>query len=57
MALHQAEQAILGALKGKMGADEVAKKADGRATLNRVVGIWDMCRKRGVSQVSIATGE
>lgn len=32
-------------------------KADGKATLSRVVGIWDICRKTGVSQVSIATGE
>lgn len=31
-------------------------KADSRATLGKVVGIWDTCRKEGVSQVNIATG-
>jgi len=30
-------------------------KADSRASLGRIVGIWDMCRKEGVSQVNIAT--
>lgn len=32
-------------------------KADSRASLGRIVGIWDMCRKEGVSQVNIATNE
>ena len=30
-------------------------KADSHATLGRVVEIWDMCRKEGVSQANIAT--
>ena len=30
-------------------------KADSQASLGRIVGIWDMCRKEGVSQVNIAT--
>ncbi len=32
-------------------------KADSRASLGRIVGLWDMCRKEGVSQVNIATNE
>jgi biopolymer transport protein ExbD len=31
-------------------------KADKGVSLGRVVDIWDMCRKEGVSQVNIATG-
>ena len=30
-------------------------KADSRASLGRVVEIWDMCRREGVSQANIAT--
>lgn len=30
-------------------------KADERASLGKVVEIWDLCRSEGVSQVSIAT--
>ena len=30
-------------------------KADSRASLGKIVEIWDMCRKEGVSQVNIAT--
>lgn len=30
-------------------------KADSRASLGKVVDIWDLCRSEGVSQVSIAT--
>jgi biopolymer transport protein ExbD len=30
-------------------------KADSRASLGKVVEIWDMCRKEGVSQANIAT--
>jgi len=32
-------------------------KADSRASLGRIVSIWDICRKEGVSQVNIATNE
>lgn len=32
-------------------------KADSRASLGRVVEIWDMCRSEGVSQINIATGQ
>ncbi len=32
-------------------------KADSHASLGRVVGIWDMCRAEGVSQVNIATSQ
>ena len=32
-------------------------KADSGASIGCVVGIWDTCRKEGVSQVSIATGK
>ena len=32
-------------------------KADSGASLGRVVGIWDMCRREGVSQINIATGK
>lgn len=32
-------------------------KADSKASLGRVVGIWDMCRREGVSQANIATSE
>jgi len=30
-------------------------KADSRASLGKVVEIWDMCRREGVSQANIAT--
>ena len=30
-------------------------KADSQASLGRVVEIWDMCRREGVSQANIAT--
>ncbi|MFA5146310.1 MAG: biopolymer transporter ExbD [Candidatus Omnitrophota bacterium] len=30
-------------------------KADSRASLGRIVEIWDMCRSEGVSQINIAT--
>ncbi len=30
-------------------------KADARASLGKVVEIWDMCRREGVSQANIAT--
>jgi len=32
-------------------------KADKRASLGRVVEIWDMCREAGVSQINIATNQ
>jgi biopolymer transport protein ExbD len=32
-------------------------KADSNASLGCVVGIWDTCRREGVSQVNIATGK
>lgn len=32
-------------------------KADSRASHGMIVEIWDMCRGRGVSQVSIATSQ
>jgi biopolymer transport protein ExbD len=32
-------------------------KADSDASLGRVVEIWDMCRREGVSQINIATGK
>ncbi len=32
-------------------------KSDSRASLGKVVEIWDLCRKEGVSQVNIATNK
>jgi biopolymer transport protein ExbD len=32
-------------------------KADRRASLGRVVEIWDMCRDMGISQINIATNQ
>ena len=32
-------------------------KADSRANLGKVVEIWDSCRKMGIKQISIATGQ
>ena len=32
-------------------------KADSHASLGRVVEIWDMCRREGVSQANIATNK
>jgi len=40
--------------KEKMG---LLIKADSRAPLGRIVQIWDMCRREGVSQISIATNQ
>lgn len=31
-------------------------RADSRASLGKVVEVWDLCRAQGVSQVNIATG-
>ncbi|MFH1848272.1 MAG: biopolymer transporter ExbD [Candidatus Omnitrophota bacterium] len=32
-------------------------KADRRASLGKVVEIWDMCRDEGISQINIATAQ
>ena len=42
-----------------MAKDNVALliKADSHASLGKIVEIWDMCRKEGVSQASIATNK
>lgn len=32
-------------------------KADSRAPLGRIVQIWDLCRREGVSQINIATNQ
>lgn len=32
-------------------------KSDRRASLGRVVEVWDMCRESGISQVNIATNQ
>ena len=32
-------------------------KSDKGSSLGRIVGIWDMCRREGVSQANIATSE
>ena len=52
MALHQAEQAILGALKGKMGADEVAKKAG--IPLDSVLSFSQSLKEKGLVGISIS---
>ena len=40
--------------KEKMG---LLIKADSHAPLGRLVEIWDMCRREGISQVNIATNQ
>lgn len=40
--------------KEKMG---LIIKADNRASLGKVVEIWDACRNEGVSQINIATNQ
>ena len=40
--------------KEKMG---LLIKADSRASLGRIVEIWDACRREGVSQINIATNQ
>ena len=37
--------------------NSVLLKADRRASLGRVVEVWDMCRDLGISQVNIATNQ
>lgn len=32
-------------------------KADSRASMGKIVEIWDMCRNTGISQISIATSQ
>ena len=32
-------------------------KADRKASLGRIVEVWDICRQKGVSQVNIATNQ
>jgi len=47
----------LAALLKQVGKREqsIIIKADRRASLGRVVEIWDMCRDLGISQINIAT--
>ncbi|OGW94767.1 MAG: hypothetical protein A3K16_03425 [Omnitrophica bacterium RIFCSPLOWO2_01_FULL_45_24] len=40
--------------KEKMG---LLIRADSRASLGRIVEIWDMCRREGVLQINIATNQ
>lgn len=40
--------------KEKMG---LIIKADSRASLGKIVEIWDACRREGVSQINIATNQ
>jgi biopolymer transport protein ExbD len=40
--------------KEKMG---LIIKADSRASLGRIVEVWDACRREGVSQINIATNQ
>jgi biopolymer transport protein ExbD len=32
-------------------------KADRRASLGKVVEVWDLCRDEGISQINIATSQ
>jgi biopolymer transport protein ExbD len=41
----------------KRGQVVVFLKSDKRASLGRVVEIWDMCRDLGINQVNIATNQ
>lgn len=36
---------------------QVLLRSDSRASLGRVVEIWDLCREAGVSQINIATNQ
>jgi biopolymer transport protein ExbD len=38
-------------------SESILIKSDRRASLGRVVEIWDMCRNLGVTQVNIATNQ
>ena len=38
-------------------AVSVLIKSDRRASLGRVVEVWDLCRDMGISQVNIATNQ
>jgi biopolymer transport protein ExbD len=49
-------------LSSKLGAVAREKgslliKADSRASMGKIVEIWDMCRSKGVSQINIATSQ
>lgn len=51
-------------LSKKLSKDDIASskrpiliKADRRASLGRVVEVWDICRASGISQVNIATNQ
>ncbi|MFA5115163.1 MAG: biopolymer transporter ExbD [Candidatus Omnitrophota bacterium] len=39
------------------GRQSIMIKSDRRASLGRVVEIWDMCREAGVTQINIATDQ
>ncbi|MDD5005977.1 MAG: biopolymer transporter ExbD [Candidatus Omnitrophica bacterium] len=43
--------------KGKLTSKPILIRADKRASLGRVVEIWDLCREMGISQVNIATNQ
>jgi biopolymer transport protein ExbD len=44
-------------LKGLPSGKSLLIKADRKASLGRVVEVWDMCRTAGIVQVNIATTE
>ena len=43
--------------KGRISSRPILIKSDKRASLGRVVEIWDLCREMGISQVNIATDQ
>ena len=43
--------------KRSISSRPILIKADKRASLGRVVEVWDLCRDSGISQVSIATDQ
>lgn len=43
--------------KGRNADKPILIKSDKRASLGRVVEIWDLCREMGISQLNIATGQ
>ena len=46
---------LYGRLKGRPAGQAVLIKADKGVALERVVEVWDICKRSGVQQVNIAT--
>ena len=61
--IYYANQSVtLEELKARLTRDQAAKnplliRADKRASVGRIVEVWDLCRQLGIAQVNVATNQ